>query len=63
MTKKYLDIKLFENFSIDYGDIISNDYQMCFPIWDLHEGTIRAVKQEVRYQIDHWYSSIFYLSH
>jgi len=40
MTRKYLDKKLFEGFSIDYGDIIWNDYEMCFPIWDLHEGEI-----------------------
>ena len=40
MTKKYLDKQLFENFSIHYGDIIWNDYEMCFPIWDLHEGNI-----------------------
>jgi DUF971 family protein len=40
MTTKYLDKKLFKNYSIDYGDIIWNDYEMCFPIWDLHEGNI-----------------------
>lgn len=40
MTKKYLDIQLFKKYSIEYGDIIWNDYEMCFPIWDLHEGTI-----------------------
>lgn len=40
MSKKYLDQQLFKNFSISYGDIIWNDYEMCFPIWDLHEGTI-----------------------
>jgi len=40
MTKKYLDFHLFKNFSIEYGDIIWNDYEMCFPIWDLHEGKI-----------------------
>ena len=40
MTRKYLDKKLFKNYSIDYGDIIWNDYEMCFPIWDLHEGNI-----------------------
>ena len=40
MTKKYLDKQLFKNYSIDYGDIIWNDYEMCFPIWDLHEGKI-----------------------
>ena len=40
MTTKYLDKTLFKIFSIDYGDIIWNDYEMCFPIWDLHEGKI-----------------------
>jgi DUF971 family protein len=40
MTKKYLDKKLFQSYSIQYGDIIWNDYEMCFPIWDLHEGKI-----------------------
>ena len=38
MTSKYLDKKLFSNYTIEYGDIIWNDYEMCFPIWDLHEG-------------------------
>jgi len=40
MTKKYLDLQLFQRFTIDYGDIIWDDYEMCFPIWDLHEGRI-----------------------
>ena len=40
MTKKYLDKKLFKKYSIEYGDIVWNDYEMCFPIWDLHEGKI-----------------------
>jgi len=40
MTKKYLNKELFKNYSIEYGDVIWNDYEMCFPIWDLHEGTI-----------------------
>ena len=40
MTKKYLDTQLFRNFSIVYGDIIWNDYELCFPIWDLHEGNV-----------------------
>ena len=40
MARKYLDKKLFRNFNIEYGDIIWNDYEMCFPIWDLYEGKI-----------------------
>jgi len=40
MTTKYLDKQLFRKFYIEYGDIVWNDYEMCFPIWDLHEGII-----------------------
>lgn len=40
MTKKFLDKDLFKNFKIEYGDIIWKDYEMCFPIWDLHEGRL-----------------------
>jgi hypothetical protein len=40
MARKYLDKKLFRNFKIEYGDIIWNDYEMCFPIWDLYEGKV-----------------------
>ncbi len=40
MARKYLDEKLFRNFKIEYGDIIWNDYEMCFPIWNLYEGKI-----------------------
>jgi len=40
MTKKYLDEKLFKNYSVNYGDILWNNYEMCFTIWDLHKGKI-----------------------
>ncbi len=40
MTRKYLEKDLFRSFKIEHGDIIWNDYEMCFPIWDLHEGAI-----------------------
>ncbi len=40
MTKRYRDKELFKSFTIDYGDLIWNDYEMCFPIWDLHKGKI-----------------------
>lgn len=40
MTKKHLDKKLFQSYSIEYGDIIWNEYEMCFPVWDLLEGVI-----------------------
>ncbi len=40
MTKKYQDKQIFQSYSIENGDIIWNDYEMCFPVWDLHEGKI-----------------------
>jgi hypothetical protein len=40
MTTKYRDNEKFKSFSLEYGDIIWNDYEMCFPIWDLYKGQI-----------------------
>jgi hypothetical protein len=40
MTRKYLDEKLFRDFTIQHGDIIWNDYELCFPIWDLYRGEV-----------------------
>ena len=40
MTKKYLDKNEFKSFKIEFGDIAWNDYEMCFPIWDLYEGKV-----------------------
>ena len=41
MTKKYLDLNLFKKFKIKYGDLEWNNYELCFPIWDLHKGVIK----------------------
>ena len=38
MTRKFLDKNLFKIFKIEFGDIVWNDYELCFPIHDLHEG-------------------------
>lgn len=40
MTRKYLDKSLFAEFKLEYGDIHWNVFELCFPIWDLHEGKI-----------------------
>ena len=40
MTKKYLDKNLFKSFTLLHGDIMWNDFELCFPIWNLHEGNI-----------------------
>lgn len=50
MTRKYLDEKLFHNFSIQHGDIIWNDYELCFPIWDLYRGEVLKSRETTKEQ-------------
>ncbi len=38
--KKYFDPKLFKDFSIAHGRLDWNDYDLCFSMQDLYEGTI-----------------------
>ncbi|HAO22855.1 MAG TPA: DUF2442 domain-containing protein [Desulfobacteraceae bacterium] len=38
--RKYLNKKLFRNFSIAHGRLDWNDYDLCFSMQDLYEGTI-----------------------
>jgi hypothetical protein len=38
--RKYLDKSLFQSFSIINGNLNWNEYDMIFPISDLHEGRI-----------------------
>ncbi len=40
MTSQYRDLEKFKRFSIQYGDLVWGDYDMCFPIWDLYQGAI-----------------------
>ncbi len=38
--KKYLNTDMFIDFSIAHGRLDWNDYDLCFPVQDLYEGTI-----------------------
>ncbi len=40
MITKYLKEDNFRNFNITNGDIEWNDFELCFPIWDIYEGNI-----------------------
>ena len=40
MTRDYIDLTKFKNFTIRDGDIDWNDYELCFPIIDLYKGII-----------------------
>jgi len=48
MTRKFLDMNAFKKFKIEYGDLIWNDYEMCFPIMDLYENNILRNMPSVR---------------
>lgn len=39
-TTDYRDLSKFKHFSIHDGDLVCGDYQMIFPITDLHRGQI-----------------------
>ena len=36
----YLDLEKFKLFSMEYGDLQWNDYDLCFPVADLYESQI-----------------------
>ena len=40
LIRKYLNEEHFKNFTLQYGDLFWNDYDLCFPIADLYEGQI-----------------------
>jgi hypothetical protein len=38
--RKYLDEKEFVQFSVEHGNLVWNDYEMCFPIEALYTGKL-----------------------
>ena len=40
MIKKYLNLKEFKKFKLDFGDLTWNHFELCFPIEKLYEGRI-----------------------
>ncbi len=41
LIRKYLDPDLFRQFTVEYGDLLWNDYDLCFPVADLYENRLR----------------------
>ncbi|MHC4445379.1 MAG: DUF2442 domain-containing protein [Planctomycetota bacterium] len=41
LIKKYLDLNEFKKFNLVNGDLEWNDYDLCFPVADLYENTVR----------------------
>ena len=40
MIRAYLDSEKFANFRLEYGDLVWDDYDLCFPTADLYEASI-----------------------
>lgn len=40
MITKYRNLDQFKKFRLEYGDLIWNDYELCFPIAQLYAGQI-----------------------
>ncbi len=38
--KKYRDLKLFKSYTLKNGDLEWNDYELAFPVYDLHQGAV-----------------------
>ncbi|MFA6172495.1 MAG: DUF2442 domain-containing protein [Kiritimatiellales bacterium] len=45
--RKYLDEKEFGEFVIEHGNLVWNDYEMCFPIEALYTGSLMASESEM----------------
>ena len=41
LINKYLDLREFKKYELDNGDLIWNDYDLCFPVADLYENNIK----------------------
>jgi hypothetical protein len=46
LIRKYLDKDTFKQFTVEYGDLYWNDYDLCFPIADLYEDRISPRNSE-----------------
>ncbi|MBX2998392.1 MAG: DUF2442 domain-containing protein [Caldilineaceae bacterium] len=47
LIRKYLDPVLFQQFSVEDGDLQWNDYDLCFPIADLYENDLRKWRDDL----------------
>lgn len=40
LIRKYLDLERFQKFAVERGDLLWDEYELCFPVADLYEGRI-----------------------
>lgn len=45
--RKYLDEKEFSRFLVEHGNLVWNDYEMCFPIEALYTGNLMASESKL----------------
>ena len=43
--RRYLDAERFKSFSVSFGNLVWDDYNLCFPIEDLYSGRLLAGKK------------------
>lgn len=41
-TRRYLNVERFKGFSICYGNLVWNDYDLCFSLEDLYSDNLRS---------------------
>ena len=46
--RAYLDVDRFKAFSISFGNLIWDDYTMCFPLADLYSGSVADFEESHR---------------
>lgn len=46
--RKYFDTELFKEYSINYGNLVWGNYDLCFPIEDLYSGCLTLEKEPDR---------------
>ena len=44
--RAFLERQRFEDFRIEYGDLVWGDYDLCFPIMDLYRNQIMQVQEQ-----------------
>jgi hypothetical protein len=52
LFKKYLNLNEFKNFTLVYGNLDWNDFEICFPVADLYEGKILKQEPNERSQLE-----------
>jgi hypothetical protein len=45
--QEFLNMEKFRSFRIEYGDLVWGDYELCFPVADLHHNQLVPKRSEM----------------